>query len=277
MAWFDSLPDTLTYDNNGQPAPLREHPFVKESPDMGHFVNRAFNTHRELGSRIPVRFQNEEEKARWKQEHLPKLWEAGLLPKPPADPKEYGIARPEGLPKGLEWSEERAGKFASTLHKYGVPKEAAGELMQLHLEGMADGQKFFQGGYDDAVASLKREYGDKYDERFEQASRLVKGLFKPEELEAWDRAGLGNHPQILSVLMRLAPLAEQDSSAVPGGGRPSATGTMSAEQVRAEVADIMSNPNNPRHKLYHLNDQATMDYINGLYQKAYGSGQVTIS
>ena len=276
MAWFDELPETITYDNNGAPAPLRDHPFVKESPDLGHFVNKAFQSHSEVGRRIPLRITNDAEKEQWRKEHLPKLWDSGVIPRPPSDPKEYGIVKPEKFPEGLNWNEERAGKLATTLHKYGVPKEAAAELMQLHEEAVVESQEYFKTNYDDAIAALKREHGDKYDERYEDASRLVKSIFKPEELTLLEQTGLANHPAFLSLLMKLAPLAKEDSSVIPEANR-GGSGKMNPDQLRAEIADIMSNPQNPRHKLYMLGDKATQDYIDGLYRSVYGDGKVVIS
>ena len=49
------------------------------------------------------------------------------------------------------------------------------------------------------------------------------------------------------------------------------------DDVRNEVADIMSNKQNPRHEGYHRQDKKVLDYVDGLYKKAYGTATVDLS
>lgn len=288
--WFEAIPETLTIEDaaNGTKIPAREHPWIKESPDLGHFVNKSLETHREVGSRIPLKIEQErnadgtfkpkaESVKAWRDAHLEKLYAAGVLgERPPAKPEEYGIAKPESIPSNMFWSDERAAKLASVLHKYGVPKAAVPELMELHAEALLQGQKIFQGTFEDGITELKREFGDKYDELAEDAKRLMQAVVKnPAELELLEATGIGNAPWFISMFMRLAPLAMQDASmGLSRSGGPQSGVT--ADSVRAEVADIMSNPNNPKHAGYHRNEPAVMQYIDELYKKAYGTEQVSL-
>src|SRR5215510_5081014 len=99
MAWFDEISPDLTYDAGaGSKAPLTEHPFIRESPDLGHFVQKSFNQHREIGSRIPVRkIETPEGRDAWKRENMGKLYDAGVFERPPADVAGYEIKKPEDL------------------------------------------------------------------------------------------------------------------------------------------------------------------------------------
>jgi hypothetical protein len=45
-----------------------------------------------------------------------------------------------------------------------------------------------------------------------------------------------------------------------------------AEELRAKVRDIQTNPANPRHIGYRRQDAGVMSYIDGLYREVYGSG-----
>lgn len=280
MAWPDEIPADLTYDaDGGVKIPLREHPFVKESPDLGHFVNRAFQNHREVGARIPVKIErvraadgtfapNTEAVTAWRKDHLPKLYENGILEKPPATVDDYKITKPEKLPDGLTWNDDTTVKFKTILHKYGVPVAAAGELLQLHSDALLGGQKMLKTSVEAGRAALKAEHGDKYDERIELTKRLTPMIFKTEEeLQFFEETGMADHPGFLSVMMRLAPLAASDNGIIarPGDGTPAMTG----DQVRAMLADIMSNPQNPKHTLYKQNDPATMAEIDAMYKKVY--------
>ena len=277
-AWTDELvPADLTYDNNGTPAPMREHPFFKEAPDASTFFKRAFDAHREVGSRIPVRIDKNNPTAieNWRKEHLPKLVDAGILPKPISDPKEYGITKPDDLHEGVNWDEGRATKFAQLGVKYNVPKEAMSEFIQLHREAVAGTADKLKTSYDDTMLELKREYGDQFDSRMEMVKRFNNYIFKdPEELAFMEETGLGNHPVLAKILMRLAPYAENDSSFVE---ELKQTGTASSdnteavrERIRAELADIYGNPQNPLHAKYLANDPEVERIIQEKYKAVFG-------
>ena len=204
-----------------------------------------------------------------------KLIEAGVLPKPITDAKEYGIAKPGNLPAGVNWSEELSGKFASTLQKHQIPKEAVADLMALHLESMGNAAGSFAADRDTVIAQLKTEHGEKYDERREMADRLVKDLFKTDaEAELANRLGLGENANFISLLMRIAPLAMQDSSFVEKMQRPG--GEITGDAARKEYADIMSDPKNPMFDGFKRGDKDVMRHIDELYKRAYGTEPVVI-
>lgn len=272
-ALIATLPADMNVEVDGKAIHIAQTPFVKEAKDFPSFVKGAYEAHREVGSRIPVKVDAKDPKAveDWRKTHIPTLQKAGLLEAPPASPGDYGVVKPADLPEGLTWDDARATKYATILHKYGVPKAIVPELMELHREALLGGFQALKTSVDAGMAALKTEHGDKYAERAEAAKRLTNLIFKnPEEIQWFEDVGLGNHPAFLSILMRLAPLAMADSSfmrdAVRGEG-----GTMTREEVQREVADIMSNPQNPKNKLYWQKDKATMEYIDSLYKKLPGA------
>lgn len=274
-ALLAQLPDTLTADVDGKPVPIRETPFIKEAKDFPSFAKGAYDAHREVGARIPVKTDGKPESiADWRKTHIPTLQKAGLLHTPPATPEEYAIQPPADMPPGLAWSPERNLKFSGILHKYGVPKEMAGELIELQREAMTSGFTALKTNQEESLKALKAEHGDKYDERVETVKRLTSVIFKtPEELDWFAKVGLADHPGFLSVLLRLAPLAMQDSSFMRDAGGGQGDASMPQDEVRKEVADIMSNPQNPKYKLYWQKDKATMEYIDNLYKKIPGADQ----
>src|ERR1700756_2295333 len=143
MAWFDDLPADIMVDTEAGKVPLKDTQFVKQSPDIGHFVNNAYAQHREVGARVPVRIETErtpdgrfvpkaDSVAKWRQEHLPKLYDAGILDRPPASPDDYKFTRPEALAEGLTWNDESVKEFSAIAHKHGLSKAAAEEFLNLH-------------------------------------------------------------------------------------------------------------------------------------------------
>jgi len=258
-ALLSQLTPDLTVDVDGKAVPLRDTPFVKEAPDFKTFVKGAYDAHREVGARLPVKTDGKPESvAEWRKTHLPTLYKAGLLEAPPATWQDYGVVKPQDIPEGLSWDDKRAERYASILHKYGVPKGIVPELMELHQEALTG-----------AHMALKTSK--------EEGKRFTAAIFKtPEELEFFELTGLGNHPGFLSVMMRLAHGALQDSSVLAGLPSGQGGGGMTGDEVRKELAAIMSDTNNPRHKLYWQKDKATLDYVDSLYRKAYGEGKVEI-
>ena len=263
--WHETLPDEVKADPAYKPVFEK----FKELPAL-------IKGYRELEGRmgrsiaLPGKDAKPEEIAGIKA----KLTEAGLLLAPPASPAEYEIKKPEALPEGLGWSDELAGKFAGVLHKHGVPKAAASDLLTLYGEALAGAGPVIKATYEEGTTALKNEYGAEYEAKRESAVRLAGAIFTPEELALFESTGIGNHPKFLSVLMRLAPLAEQDSTFMAHAIRPG--GEMTPEQVRTELADIMNNKDNPRNKGYWAQDKDVMKYVEELYLKAYGNKQVEI-
>jgi len=279
MAWPLDIPENLTYDGDGGvKVPMRDHPFVKESPDLGHFVNRAFAQHKELGSRLSLKkAETPEAAAAWRTEHLPKLYDAGLLTRPPTKPEEYEIKKPEEMPKGMIWSDERAGKFGAIGVKHGIPKAAMSELLELHREAFSASVAEFNTTYEEGQLALKREFGDKFDEVMEDAKRFTPLIFKDAKDAAFlAETGIGNHPQFLGIVARLAQFAKSDASFADqlkaGGGGSGATG----DEVRSELSRIMNDTTHPKYALFKKQDPKTMQEIDEMYKKAY-PGQLTVS
>lgn len=235
----------------------------------------AHSQHR-LGTAIPL--PAKDAKPEEVQAVRKRIYDAGLFPAPPADPKEYQITTPESLPEGLGWNDELAGKFGTLLYKHGASKELAKDLLELYGEALGGAQNTLNLSYEDGITALKAEHGDKYDERKELAKRLAGQIFKSEEeLAFFENTNLGNHPAFLSILMRLAPLAQQDSSYIKDLDHGDATGGMTGDDVRAEVAKIMGDKNHPMYAGYWRADKKVLDHIDELYRKAYGTGKVEIT
>lgn len=270
---LEQLPETLTVEQDGKSMPIRDHPFVKEAKDWPTFAKTALDAHREVGAR--VRIPGKDAKPEDVTAFKTRLIESGILPAPLKSPDEYGLVKPDTLPDGLEWNEEGAKKLAAILHKHGAPKALAGEILALKQELELGRLQSLKVSREDGEKQLKAEHGTHYDERKEAAGRLASMIFKSEEeLAFFEKLGLGNHPAFLSVMMRLAPLAQQDSTFLHDLNRG---GGSSGADVKAKLQDIMTNPQNPDHKLYWQKDKATLEKVEKMYKAAYGEGKVELT
>jgi len=240
--------------------------------DVPSLIKGYANIFKQQGSKIslPGKDAKPEEMTALKA----KLIEAGVMPRPIADPKEYAITKPENLPAGVQWSDELSTKLATTLHKYQVPKEAVADLMALHMESLGGTTGSFAGDTATVMAELKAEHGEKFDERKELATRLIGEIFKTDEEAALaNKLGLGENARFVSLLMRLAPLAQQDSSfmeslSVKGG-------EMSGEAARDEYAKVMSDPKHPQYEGFKKGTKEALAYVDNLYKQSYGNAPVT--
>lgn len=271
--WQALLPEDFNVEHGGQQIHVRDHPFVKEARDFGAFVKQAFDAHREVGSRvrIPGAEATDAERDVFRQ----KLIEAKLLEAPPASPEEYGIAKPETVPEGVTWDEGLAGELAKALHKHGAPKELAADLLALHMKALAGAGATLKTSFEAGMAALRREHGDQFEKKMDMAARLSRSIFRtPEEVEFFETTGLANHPGFINLLLRLAPLAEQDSSFMREYSHPG--GQISGDEVRLEVAKIMSDKTHPMYEGYWRRDPKIMAHVEGLYRRAYGDTPVEV-
>jgi len=275
MPWPDDVAN-VTVEVEGKQVPLKDHQLVKDSPDIGHFARRAFDMHTEMGRRIPINVKNDDEKVAWRKEHLPKLHAAGIIEAPPAKPEDYGITRPATLAKDVPWSDTLAKELATTLHELGIPKSAVPKLMALHERAVSGAMPVLKTNYDTAMAKLKEEHKDKFDERFELAGRLANTILSEDDKQFIDDTGLADHPRFLSILMKLAPLAQSDSSFIAEMNRGGGSGEMTGDQVREWVAKMSSDKTDPNYTRYWAQDPALMKEIDDKYKSAYGTGTVTI-
>lgn len=191
-----------------------------------------------------------------------KLYETGVFAAPPAKPEEYGLADPGNLPEGVKFSPELASKFAAAMYKHGIPKAALADLMPVYLEAIQGRSATLKTDADAKVAELRKEHGEKFEERWELADRLAKDIFKtPEEIDYLAKTGAG--PLLYGPLLRLAHLAGQDSAYIESL-KPSGDGTANAA---SEHAKIMTDSKHPMHEAYKRSDPKVLEYIDGLYRK----------
>lgn len=268
------LPDTATIEQDGKQVLLRDMPDIKNAKDLATLAKTMVESQREIGRR--VRIPGKDATPEDMQAFKTKLFESGVLTAPLASPQDYGIVRPEDLSEG-SWNEELATELATTLHKHGAPKELAADLLAIHNKALSGMQAGMNTSIEAGMAALKAEHLDKFDERMEFAKRLTPTIFKTEEDIAFmERTGLANHPGFLSVIMRLAPLAAQDSSFVAGLA-PQNGGGVTAENAKDELGRIMSDKNNEWHAKYMKQDKSAQDHVQELYRKAYGVGTVELT
>lgn len=216
---------------------------------------------------LPGKDAKPEEVAAFKQ----RLYDAGVIPAPPKDVAAYNIKAPEKLADGVRWNDDLAKNFGETLLKHGASPELAKDMLALYEKALTGTMAALKTTKEENLAKLKAEHGAQFDEKMEMAERLAQGIFDKETYQFFDETGIGRDTRFLNVLMKLAPLAMQDSSfmdSIPVEG-----GQMTGEEVTAELTAIMTDPKHAMYEGYRRRDPAVNRYIDSLYRRAYGSGQ----
>lgn len=126
----------------------------------------------------------------------------------PEKPEEYGFAKPEKLPDGMEYSPELDGRIGKAFHKAGLNKSQAAAVRNELIAIMAEGQEAqssqSQIAVSDGEAKLKSQWGRAYDQNMQIAKSELKKRGSPEFVAFLESSGLGNHPAMADFLYGVA-------------------------------------------------------------------------
>lgn len=115
QGWADKLPES-----HKQYAPS-----LSRFPGFLELAGSYANAEKKLSTRVqaPNETSTPEQIAEWRK-----------LIGAPEKPEDYGLAKPDKLPEGVEWNDAAVGKLAQVAHKHHLPPSAVKDLLGLHLE-----------------------------------------------------------------------------------------------------------------------------------------------
>lgn len=178
----------------------------------------------------------------------------------PENANEYEL-RPDELPEGVEWSDERASRIADTFHKHGVPPAAAKAIVADYIATEAENLEGLTQAHANLMAekqtALKKEWGSDYNAKLDQVKRVVMDLgYNPDDAE------LFGNPTVISFLGKVAGKMSPDSVAAMRGTVSAGNGyTTPTEEARAIARD----PNHPLHERYMSGDPDVARTVARLY------------
>lgn len=177
----------------------------------------------------------------------------------PDVPDAYGLKAPEGLPPGVEWSDDLAKGFAEQAHKAGLAAPAAQQLAEWYVaqqtaQAQAQEQEVATMRAD-AEKDLRSTFGKDYDAKIALAARTAQTAGIPADSPAF------HFPEVVKAFALLGSrLGEQQL--VPGNN---VTGMLSpASQAR----DIQTNPQNPFYQRYRSGDAEIMALVRRLHEQS---------
>jgi hypothetical protein len=216
-SWKDSLPDDLKSNS------------TLDRFDTSEGIVRSYlNLEKLIGTeKVPVPKEGD-------NEGWDRYYKAGGRPE---KPDEYGFAKPEQLPEGMEYSPDIDKAFATKAHELGLNKKQAAALREWQLGIMSEGHKQQSSQTEiarsDGEAKLKSSWGRAYDQNLTIAKSELKKRATPEFVAYMETSGLGNHPAMAEFLYNVAKETRGEAELI-GNGR-------TVEQTPLEIDAEISN------------------------------------
>jgi hypothetical protein len=263
--WYSSLPDNLTVEDGGKQIPLRDHQFIKETPDVATLAKRALDNHRALGG--AVRLPGKDAKDEDRKAFLDKVYSTGLFPRAPESPDKYEIAKPEGIP----WDDALEKEFRATAHSLGMSNDQVKAIMALDAKRTAafhaqaaEVAKAQEAQYAANFDALKKDWGPDFEKNAELVARAGQYIFGTPEEAA--KHGFTNDPKFLSKgMLKIAKMLEADDGFMQGGNSVSPVIT----EARKEIDRIRTDKTHPMHERYMKGDQTVAKHLEALYQQEH--------
>lgn len=165
-------------------------------------------------------------------------------------------------PEGVEdWDVELGKQYAEALYAHKAPVAVAKAIAEIQINAQKAAQEkaaaeetAWRGSQ---VETLKAAWGVDAEKNVQVAARAATAL--GIDLDAIGDAAL------IQVFHKLSPYVSVDGrlSASPGEGNPGHS--LVAGESMADARDIVTNPLNPKHKLYHSGHHETVQFVERIY------------
>jgi hypothetical protein len=161
----------------------------------------------------------------------------------------YGLAKPENLPEGVEWSPEAADAFLEVAHKFHIPAPAVKALAEYQLanqakaaQAFADQQAAERKASEDALIG---EWRGDFEANKSTVRHLTETLARQAGVPTDDPAiaQLADTPAFAKIMLQVSKLTAEDTIRPPAG-----LGDLRSPQQRAEA--IMAGTDPEFGKLY---------------------------
>lgn len=215
QGWADKLPESH-----------KEYaPSLSRFPGLLELAGSYANAEKKLSTRVqaPNETSTPEQVAEWRK-----------LIGAPEKPEDYGLAKPDKLPDGVEWNENLVSKAVQLAHKHHMTKAALNDFVQLQNEFSAEQagkSKIDAEAYVQAQEkALQDEWGKDYPANLEQAVKAAKML----GVDVND-PDVGSNAKMIKLLHNASKLMREDKL-LGGGDGASQTVTEQIAAIRASDA-----------------------------------------
>jgi hypothetical protein len=261
------------------PQEYRDHPFVKDAPDLPTFLKNAVETKKMVGDsiRLPGKDAKPEDAEKWWTETQPKLAERGFIEVAPSKAEDYKLPKIEGFnpdpqlvesfikdvalptkltPKQLEAVVSFQHKMTQEMAKNLVTPEAAD----------AEFKQMLGNDYVTVMESVQAASAAMAED-FPQFAEWSKGAYivsvgpdgKPGKAYPFSA-----HPMVRGMMEVMGQMTKEDNA---GGGTPP-NGGETKDAIRGKIDQMMQDPK------YKAGNQEFVDQVDELRKRLWGTAEV---
>lgn len=187
----------------------------------------------------------------------------------PESPEAYGLTKE--LPEGLDFSEELYDGFIKNIHEAGLSKKQADKIYTWYNNKSAEMAKgltarieaSYKKSVDDAVVSLKKEWGTDYQKNLDNAVAMANKFLSPATKQYLNATKLGNNPLLIKDFYNLS---KQVSGAQMRGDGPSGN-VSSLGELEAKMMENLRKPDYTTNQALQKENKEIADKIAQLQSK----------
>lgn len=248
------------------PEDLRDEPSLKSFTDIANLAKSYVHAQKMVGAdkvTVPNKHFTEEDWRNFyvKTGHLPEKFE------------DYNVNTDEELQELV--SEERLNNFKDFAYKNNLSPSQADALLNYHKEVIneerAQHEEQLNKQREEALAFIKREYGEATEMKLALAREAMSELGGEEFSNKVDEMGWGNDPDFINFMVKVGEATREPS--VSASNRDS--GGMTPKDLDAAIESIRGDFNHPYHDKHHVNHEKAVKEMEDLYRRRYASEDLT--
>lgn len=243
QGWTDRLPEEL------KPAAAD----FQKYPDLPTFLKSAWSAKQLVGKKAEgVRVPGEGATA----EEISVFRKAIGIPEKPED---YGLKKPDQLPEGVQWHEEKVAELAKLAHEHNITPKALKALMEWNVasnaKGFAEGKTKREAEAKAKMDGEKKKLAEAWGHEAQAKANLATRAAITVGLDP--KSELFNSADFVMALARVGELISEDKLVSSGA-------VTQLQDKRAQAMDVMKNPSNPNYRRYHDGDREIVAMVRGL-------------
>lgn len=242
-------------------------PYVAQSKDINSFVKSAIDTKSLVGANV-IKLPGEKATEAERAEFFTKLGRPteATAYAPTVAPKSEGLVDPNVLTF-----------MQGELHKLGLSEAQGKGVLDAYLGQVNSGYETHQAQAEavkqNGIATLKQEWGPKFDNNVKTAQLTVTQFGSPELMAKIDEAGLGNDVDFIKLMHNLGVKLLDDDAIGGENGGGQFGGTAMAAQQEIERVKMDNDFQTALNSASHPGHKAAVDQWLALHKKAFPGKQ----
>ena len=157
----------------------------------------------------------------------------------PENPDGYEFKKPDSLPEGMTYNEDRTKAFAQLFREIGLPKSIAKMIFDKYNEGQVaeweEAGKAADKFLAESTATMKKEWGKDFDTNLEKSDSIIEPIFGKEFKQMLEETGLKNHPGMIRGLFKVTKKVSEKS--LEAGVKPVTESAVKMDDIYKMKAD----------------------------------------